>query len=111
MAPPKPPVDPNAPPAKGLEAQPPVAVDVGPPKKCCSCCECCEFCSFCTMCICANKGDYTDGLAQQKTPTDCICLVIYMVCMAFALYGMFYGLTYGDIRNIGQPYDRDGNSN
>ena len=83
---------------------------VSAPRKCCKCCcGCCDnnF-SWCTMCICANKGEYTDGLAQCKTPTDCFCLVIYLVVMAFAVYGMFYGLTYGDVRNIGQPYDRDG---
>ena len=68
-----------------------------------------EFCSCCSICICKNQNVFSDGLPQNPKTTDCFCLIMYLIFMAFVVYGMIYGVTHGNVKNIGQPYDSEGN--
>jgi len=69
---------------------------------------CCK--KYLPCCTCVNEKKFGGGIPQTKSNTDCFCLIIYLVLLSIWLFGMMYGFTYGDVRNIGQPYDQDGNA-
>ena len=35
---------------------------------------------------------------------------MYLIMMGSVVFGMMYGMTYGNLQNIGQPYDSNGNA-
>jgi len=54
--------------------------------------------------------NFEDNLPYVKKPTDCYCVVFYLFFMALVFFGMFYGVNYGNLRNVAQPFDQDGNA-
>ena len=50
-----------------------------------------------------------NGPRSKRSCTDIICCLLFVIFWVFTIYIAIYGLQNGNLKNIAQPYDSDGN--